>query len=68
MAIIRDEESKFTAELTDIDMVMWLCLHNNMEMQEAYDQVKASKGKQFFVRLPDYVKTTNDLITHTRQI
>jgi|TARA_B110000908_G_C10191730_1_gene420816 hypothetical protein len=68
VAIIRDDETDWTAELTDIDMVLWLCLVKGLEMQEAFDTAKLNKDRAFFVRLPPSVKTTDQLTTHTRSV
>ena len=67
MAIIRDSETDFTAELTGIDQALWLHIRNKMAIEEAVDTVNTNEGRSFYVRLPLEVKTTDDLAEELKE-
>ena len=69
MAIIRNTNSKFTAELTEVELLLYLIVHFKLHPDKAEESLikNAKDGNIFCVRLPPEVDSLRKLAKHLQE-
>ena len=69
MAIIRNTDSKFTAELTEVELLLYLIVHFKLHPEKAEESLikNAKDGNIFCVRLPPEVDSLRKLAEHLQE-
>ena len=69
MAIIRNVDSKFTAELTEVDLLLYLIVHFKLTPEKAEESLikNGNERNSFYVRLPPEVDSLRKLAEHLQE-
>jgi hypothetical protein len=69
MAIIRNTDSKFTAELTEVELLLYLIVHFKLTPEKAEESLikNGTEGNIFCVRLPPEVDSLRKLAEHLQE-
>tara|TARA_R100001244_G_scaffold62243_1_gene51991 strand:+ start:146 stop:511 length:366 start_codon:yes stop_codon:yes gene_type:complete len=69
MAIIRNVDSKFTAELTEVELLLYLIVHYKLTPEKAEESLIKNAGERnsFYVRLPPEIDSLRKLAHHLKE-
>ena len=69
MAIIRNTDSKFTAELTEVELLLYLIVHFKLSPEKAEESLikNVTEVNIFCVRLPPEVDSLRKLAKHLQE-